>query len=79
MLDLDPVHRADMSTICGCDYLREKDIADEDFFAEMHSRPIQMGADLVREKALKMSDIVPKRAPDLKVRRCYNVLLVVAV
>jgi hypothetical protein len=30
MLDLDPVHRADMKTVTQCDYLRDQDISDDE-------------------------------------------------
>eukprot|EP00038_Savillea_parva_P008293 m.176015 g.176015 ORF g.176015 m.176015 type:complete len:642 (+) comp14093_c0_seq1:73-1998(+) len=79
MLDVDAQHRADMNTVCDCDFLRGKDIDNSEFFAEMRSRPIQAGGDLVGDKALKMSRIVPSRAPDIKAGRALVVKAVKAI
>lgn len=68
MLDLDPIHRADMDTVCQCDYLMADDNDRTDFFKEMHARPesIQAGADLVGKKAIMMDKL---KAPDVKSKR----------
>eukprot|EP00035_Acanthoeca_spectabilis_P030509 m.9695 g.9695 ORF g.9695 m.9695 type:complete len:631 (+) comp4205_c0_seq1:99-1991(+) len=58
MLDLNPSRRANMCEILDMDFLRERDITEIVYVAEMRSRQNHAGRDLAGEDAIKMAEIM---------------------